>query len=331
MDVRNAGIKVSEKTVTQDVRAIGAGETGAVSQSYVRPLPSFFIIGPPRTGTSWLHEVLSGSTVLPHPTKETRFFDRYFHRGIQWYLDHFPASNGSRQPVGEVAPTYFASDEARERIAHLIPNSKVVCIFRNPVERVLSLYRLKRAYAMLPWSFEEAIIRDPELLQSASYVANFVAWQRALGAGQVLATVFDDLQDDPQSYVDALADFIGIPRFTIAASLVRRVNDSASMTLPRSYYRTRGATVIAEWCKARRLDRIVAAVKNSRFRKLFLGGGPRFTELPQDAALKLWELFRPEVKALEVMLNRDLSAWKPSQSAMAAAAGQIKTSAVPES
>lgn len=32
-------------------------------------LPSFFIIGPPRTGSSWLHEVLAKRAVLPSPSK----------------------------------------------------------------------------------------------------------------------------------------------------------------------------------------------------------------------------------------------------------------------
>ena len=40
-------------------------------------LPSFFIVGPPRTGTSWLHQVLQPHTCLPR-VKETRFFDERF-------------------------------------------------------------------------------------------------------------------------------------------------------------------------------------------------------------------------------------------------------------
>ena len=78
--------------------------------------------------------------------------------------------------VGEVAPTYFASAQARERIAKTIPHAKVVCIFRDPVERVVSLYRMKRAYGMIPWSFEEAITRDSELLESSKYGANLPFW-----------------------------------------------------------------------------------------------------------------------------------------------------------
>ena len=86
----------------------------------VPALPSFFIIGPPRTGTSWLHNILSQKAWLSHPTKETRFFDRHFDRGLHWYKSHYRKANGGRT-IGEVAPTYFASSEARERIARLIP------------------------------------------------------------------------------------------------------------------------------------------------------------------------------------------------------------------
>jgi len=272
-------------------------------------LPSFFVIGPPRTGTTWLHEVLSVRTLLPEPTKETRFFDRHFRRGLDWYRGHYPASDRT-QVIGEVAPTYFADAGARERIAKTLPHAKVVCIFRNPVERVVSLYRLKRAYAMIPWSFEQAIIRDAEMMESSKYAANLLAWQRALGPGQVLSTIYDDLRDNPQAYVDTLADFIGIERFELPESAILRVNGSGSMTHPRNYYRTRGATMLADWFKARRLDRVVAMVRNSPIKKLFLGGGSPFSELSAEVGEKLCDEFRPDVEALEGMINRDLSAWK---------------------
>ena len=103
-------------------------------------MPSFFVIGPPRTGTSWLHEVLNQHTVLPTVSKETRFFDSHFRRGFRWYSSHFHQHRAG-QPIGEIAPTYFASSDARERISRLPSVARVICIFRNPVERILSLYR----------------------------------------------------------------------------------------------------------------------------------------------------------------------------------------------
>ena len=272
-------------------------------------LPSFFVIGPPRTGTSWLHEVLSKRASLSYPTKETRFFDKHFAHGLEWYASHYRKAV-SGLPVGEIAPTYFASREARERIAALIPEARIVCTFRNPVDRVVSLYRLKRAYGFIPWNFEEALERDPELMESSRYSAHLKEWQKTFGPSQILVTMHEDMQADPQGYLDRLVDFIGVPRVTLVASHRRRVLTSEDMTEPRNYYLTRGAILLSEWSRARRLDSLVAAAKRWGALKLFVGGGPPFPEVPSIQRAKLRDLFRPDVDELEGMLNRNLSAWK---------------------
>ena len=299
--------------------ALAAGPAGLVHSDAVNSgavcadsgdwLPSFFIIGPPRTGTSWLYEVLRPHITLPSPLKETRFFDQHFHRGLKWYQTHYPSVSRERR-VGEIAPTYFASTAVPERIAQTAPQAKVVCVFRNPVERVLSLYRLKRAYGLIPWTFELAITRDPELMESSKYASNLKNWQLAMGKDKVLATIYDDLRDRPQAFVDTLADFIEIPRFMLTHDQLRRVHDSDSLTLPRSYYRTRSATLMADWFKARHLGKIVAAFHRSPLRKLVLGGGAPFAKVSRDTAARLCDTLRPEVEELEGLLHRDFSSWK---------------------
>ena len=277
---------------------------------YKQMLPSFFIIGPPRTGTSWIHQVLRQRAILPKLTKETRFFDTHFNRGLNWYRAHFPRPVDNLH-IGEVAPTYFASPEARQRIKQLVPNAKIVCIFRDPVDRVLSLYRVKRAYGMIPWTFEQAILQDPELTESSRYATYLKAWQQDFGAEHVLATIYDDLRDQPQSFVNMLADFLEIPRFSLSRSEMKSVHASESMTHPRSYYRTRSATMVADWLKARRFGHFVSAVKKSPISKFFLGGGLAFSGISREVSITLQELFQEEVEELESMVQRDLSAWKP--------------------
>lgn len=271
-------------------------------------LPSFFIIGPPRTGSSWLHEVLRPHTLLPSPSKETRFFDTHFHRGMKWYLAHYERAREQR--MGEVAPTYFASAFARERIALTVPRAKIVCVFRNPVDRIVSLYRVKRAYGWIPWSFAEAVERDSELIESGRYASTLKLWRRSFGTENVMAGIYDDLQADPQGFVDAIVDFIGVPRFFLADWQRGLVHDSDRMTQPRSYYRTRTATMAANWFKARRLDRVVNAFKRSRLRTLVLGGGAPFGKLSPELLMQLQETFQHEIEELEELLQRDLSGWK---------------------
>jgi hypothetical protein len=279
-----------------------------------RSLPSFFVVGPPRTGSSWLYEILSSHVTLPAPSKETRYFDAHFERGVKWYLAHYQGpGRKQKQKMGEVAPTYFASAAARERLSQMVPDARIVCVFRNPAERIISLYRLKRAYGLIPWSFEEAMQRDPELMETSRYSRNLKLWQRSFGAQNVLPCLYDDLRESPQGFVDTVADFIRIPRFVLQTSQLGSVHDSEKMTHPRSYGRTRKALLVADWFKSRRLDRVVSAFKRSSLCKFVLGGGQPFSPMPVDVVTQLYEKFRPEVEELEALLQRDLSSWKSSK------------------
>lgn len=270
--------------------------------------PSFIVVGPPRTGTSWLHKVLETHATLPSPSKETRFFDLHFHRGFDWYGWHFPRNH--RGPIGEIAPTYFASPEARQRIAETLPEAKIVFIFRNPVERAVSLYRLKLAYGMYRWSFPEALRNDPELISSGLYWSNLSEWRESFPDKQLLIMIYDDLARDPQEFVSRVASFIGLKELKLNQAQLRRVFSTERMTRPRSYLATRTATAFADWCKSRRLDHLVASVRESALIKLFLGGGESLPQLPPETLEGLAELFRPEVEALESYLGRNLEHWK---------------------
>jgi hypothetical protein len=274
-----------------------------------RDVPSFLVLGPPRTGTTWLNGVLSPHVRLPEPTKETRFFDRHFERGLSWYLGHFPTFSDKR-PAGEVAPTYFACPAARVRVARTLPHTRLVVIFRHPVQRLVSMYRMKRAYGMFEWGLEEALERDPELIASSRYATHLCQWQRLFSERQICITLFDELRNDPQAFVDRVADFLGIHRFPLEKSQLERVYSAARMTMPRSLLATRTAVSMADWCKARRFDGVVAGVRNSSLMKLFVGGGAPFPEVPSQTLARITELLMPEIEGLETMLNRDLTAWK---------------------
>lgn len=301
-------LRVSQKGVDRAPTIDRAQYAEAVAP---HPLPTFLVAGPPRTGSSWLHEVLQAHAHLPEVTKETRFFDLHYGRGLDWYRAHFPYASDGR-PVGEVAPTYFASPAARDRIAQAIPEVKLVFVFRHPVQRLLSLYRLKRAYGMVGWSLDTALDRDPELIGSSRYAAHLVGWQRRFPAGQIHVNLYDDLQLDPQAFVDRIAHFLGIPHIPLNESQAKGCHPHASMrmTEPRWFVATRAATSIADWCKGRGMDHFVQGVRNSRLNRLLLGGGAPFREIPRETIEKIVRLLLPETEKLEALLGRDLSAWK---------------------
>ena len=286
----------------------GLATARAETDSIQIPLPSFFVVGPPRTGTSWIHQVLQRHANLPTPTKETRFFDCHFHRGVDWYLKHFPEIR-PECPTGEIAPTYFASAEAREAIAQTIPGAKLIFVFRNPVQRIVSLYRVKRAYGLLRCSLEEALRDDPELIASAQYATYLQKWTEAFPREQMLVTLYDDLCASPQRYMDRLFTFLDVPGEILSKAEQRHVHSSERMTQPRNFLVTRTATAIADWCKAHNLDNLVASVRESQLREVFLGGGAPFPEVSHSVRRRIKQLFWPEVESLQTMIGRDLSMW----------------------
>ncbi|HEX4066901.1 MAG TPA: sulfotransferase domain-containing protein [Acidobacteriaceae bacterium] len=310
-DARVSDARLLEEFIPETNTLIRADATTMVDP--LRRLPSFIIAGPPRTGTSWLHEVLRHHTLLPSPTKETRFFDLHFSKGLSWYLRHFPESRDGRV-AGEVAPTYFASAAARSRIASTIPRAKLVFIFRNPVQRLISLYRVKRAYGMFSWTLDEALERDPELIASSQYATHLREWQRLFPPEQISIHLFDELSAEPRAFIRELSDFLEVPRFEVRESQIRRVHLTAGMSEPRSYLATRAALAMGDWCKARGFDNVVSLVRNSRLFGLFIGGGAPFPEVSVDTQRRISVLLSKEIEEMETIVQRDLSSWKWSPS-----------------
>jgi hypothetical protein len=276
-------------------------------------LPSFLGVGPPRTGTTWLHETMVGHANLPQANKEIKFFDRHYDLGLDWYGANFDQT--SSLVTGEICPTYFASAVARERIARLSPRPRIICTFRDPVVRVFSLYKMKRTYGDITCDFKEAIERDPELMESGRYAYHLAEWRRIFGEYNVLAAFYEDFAADAQSYVDRIADFAAIPRFKLAGESSRKIHSSEGTVYPRSLMITQLGSRTADWLKARHLGNVVEGVKRSRLMGLFVGGKDRIPPLSKDFAGELRTRFRGEIEALEQLVRRDLSAWKPLSAA----------------
>lgn len=113
------------------------------------PLPTFFIIGAPKTGTTSLYHYLD-----QHPhigmsiKKEPHFFVGPEHIGdaVQQVddLDEYEGLFDSAFAVrGEASPSYSAypmHTGAPERIKELIPDAKFIYLVRDPIDRTVSHY-----------------------------------------------------------------------------------------------------------------------------------------------------------------------------------------------
>lgn len=272
-------------------------------------LPDFIAVGPPRTGTTWLYRALRGHTGLARGTKETDFFSVNYAKGLDWYADFF-AECDPRQPAGELSPNYFAAPEAPERIARAIPGCRIICTLRDPVDRIYSFYRLMRHNGWTRASLEELIESDPSASSSNRYAFHLGRWRERFGDGRVLVALYDDLETDPQNFLDSICEFIGIAPIPLAESplLTKRVNRVTQG--PKIAALAEQAWRLHRWLEERGARRAITVLRKAGVWRFSFRGGGEFGPLDPALERKLRERFRPEVEALEEMLQRDLSAWK---------------------
>lgn len=191
------------------------------------PLPSFVIAGAQKSGTTTLHQMLQQHPrVFMSRPKELHFFDRNWDRGIDWYTSHFEARKPRHRQWGESTPTYLYDDRTRQRLIDSLPDSRVVIILRNPIDRAYSHYWHSRRKAREPVAtFEEALALENERLATDNlgqrkrfsyvdrghYIDQLVPLHQAFGPEGLHVMLLEDLVADRTSALVGLFAFLGLP------------------------------------------------------------------------------------------------------------------------
>lgn len=271
-------------------------------------LPDFIAIGPPRTGTTWLYRVLRHHVGLPRDTKETDFFSSNYAKGPGWYADLFSGCTDGR-PICELSPNYFAEAQAPERIARLIPGCRIICTLRDPVDRFYSFYRLMRHNGWTRATLEE-LAGDSPAAEANRYAHYLGCWRERFGIANVLTAFYDDLEANPQNFLDSICEFIGIAPIPLGGSplLNKRVNRVTEG--PKIALLAEQAWRLHRWLETRGARKTITVLRKAGVWRFSFRGGGEFGPLDPKIERRLRARFLPEVEALETMLGRDLSAWK---------------------
>jgi len=120
------------------------------------PHPNFIYIGPDKAGSSWLHEVLiRHDDIFMPPAKDLYFFDRYYSRGLAWYLDQFEAAGGRHKIVGEVCQDYLFHPESPARIRESLADARLMV---THLQRFADVFGRSRLHVAV---FDD-LVRDPQ-------------------------------------------------------------------------------------------------------------------------------------------------------------------------
>jgi hypothetical protein len=192
-----------------------------------------FLAGVQKGGTSTLHRYLTTHPGLNAPRKkELHFFDDET-RG--WHNPDYDEYHGCfaagrlEQPRFDATPSYSFWAPALDRIWRYNPGARFILVFRDPVSRAVSHWRMERSYGYEPLSFGAAIRAEPERLAAAprwsrdwrelSYVARgrygecLARLLSRFPRSQVLLLRSVDLFRDHQAVLAAIAAFLGLEPF----------------------------------------------------------------------------------------------------------------------
>jgi len=194
-------------------------------------LPEFIIAGAPRSGTTWLYDLLDrhSDLYMARPKQpEPKFFlvDQLYARGLAHYSQTWFAGAPANQVAGEKSTNYLESAAAAERIARHLPAVKLVFILREPVARAWSNYLWSKMNGLETEDFETALRLEDErertLSERLRFARPFSYMSRGLYADllrpyldrfpreQLLILKFEDILSTPGALATRLHAFLGI-------------------------------------------------------------------------------------------------------------------------
>lgn len=299
--------------------------------------PDFFVVGQAKSGTTALAEMLGQHDQIFVPRiKEPGFFAAELlapeHRGRAMgerrYHNLF-ADARDDQLAFDATTHYIASEQAARRIAGVRPDARIIVLFRDPADFVVSLHRqqvqnryepeadLGRALALETERSQGR--RVPKLApwpsgllytRLARYVEQLARYEREFPRSQILPLIYEDFRADNRGTLSQIFEFLGVDdEVTITPS---RANPSVQVRSPAAQRAIYVATAIHRSKARGAIDTVLEAIpEGARERATAFGRERLRVSRPRDVdpavIAELRSRLRPEVIALGEHLNRDLA------------------------
>ncbi|MEL6107927.1 MAG: sulfotransferase [Planctomycetota bacterium] len=271
----------------------------------INEMPHFIGIGAQRCATTWLAQCLGEHPAVYCPEKkEVQYFDVYYDRGRDWYLDHF-ADATSEQTYGEYTPDYLPKREAIDRLVRDAPNAKLIIMLRDPVERAASAFRLFKSRGRIETDDLSVALRDhSHLIDYGRYAAQIEYLFTRVDSSQVKIILFDDVHRDPYHVLRDLFRWIDIDPDFECPSATQIANLSLSPWLQKRLDSSRFLRKVAD----SPIGSIAKYVRKQR-QKAAAGKSKSGSIVTDACQAYLTEHLADDTVKLGGMLDRDLSHW----------------------
>lgn len=270
-------------------------------------LPHFIIVGAAKSGTSTLTHYLQKHRAIYMPSQEVHFFhggrNGNWDKGVNWYKMKFEDAKRG-QLIGEKTPTYSYLPSVPKRIHDLLPNVKLIWIFRNPIDRSYSNY-WHEVWKGNEWmDFNKAIKKEHRRHKKdvwkgyatrSLYIDQVRRYLQYFDLNQMFFIKFEELKCRPGNTVENIFSFLNVE----AQDVELLTGEKKNLTyIPRS--------IILQYLSARTLPERLRAIFVNRMNRQSRPGYP-----PMDAEVNdyLRGIFKKPNKDLEILTGIDVSDW----------------------
>jgi len=221
--------------------------------------PNLFVAGVPKAGTTSLfHYLALHPDVFPSSRKEPGYFHPFkikeLDKNLEAYKKFFTGHSGQRYVI-EATPGYFyGGNESADAINKFSPESKIIIVLRNPVERLFSFYKYKKSLGHIDGklNFENYVdecknISDTQSIQKdnydfwaivgGNYASLLSEWHNVFG-NRLKVCFFDDMVKDEPKFIEEICKWLDLDKSEIDDSRTKVQNKSM-------IYRSKGLQRVA--------------------------------------------------------------------------------------
>ena len=187
-------------------------------------LPNLVIIGAQKSASTFAQQIIADHPEVSMPgSEETYFEDPDFHeRPLSELTRRF---EGTTEKVrGIKRPNYIGKAEVPGRIAKILPESKLIAVLRNPVDRAIAAYLHQVRFGTSPLMRLDAVMRElvegagelpgykrsREILEFGKYHKYLSMYRTYLETGRLLVLLHDDILRDPRGCIRTCYQFLEV-------------------------------------------------------------------------------------------------------------------------
>lgn len=192
----------------------------------------FVGIGAAKSGTTWLAACLEEHPeICLSKKKELHYFTREsvlgmsgsYDLGESWLCSHFRHCQVG-QIRGEYSVFYHIDPASPNLIKCHNPDIKLIASFRNPTERLQSLYYTMATQHSLQGTFEQFAIENEHFKETGLYYAHLRRFTDVFPQENLFVIIYDDIVKKPERILCNLYTFLGVDPGFLPPILNERVN-----------------------------------------------------------------------------------------------------------